>query len=265
MPAVSGLFCCIILACHFFVHLPPISLVDKPAGELIVTYMGLITLSTAFGGLASSDPWLIVVVIFQSLTASHMLQTNPTAPTKAPVASGTRSSWKLCAPAPSPMVQPLIRHPRPQGANGEAALGCTAHCYFLWGRSAVKGGRGRRRESRLHLGWLLAGPISTRLACHLFSIELVCFSKGPFFEFWQDDRSPWQPLVLICCAMLQPCSARCAQRDLRLRRWDRSRPRALSTSWGLAPSPHRQWRPREHARSSRLWELMIYVSGETKG
>lgn len=126
-------------------------------------------------------------------------------------------------------------------------------------------GRGRWRESRLHLGWLLAGPISTRLACHLFSIELACFSKGPFFKFWQDDRSPWQPLGLICCTMLQPCSSRCAQRDLRLRRWDRSCPRAPSASWGPAPSPHRQRRLCEHTLSSRLWELMIYIPGETKG
>ena len=58
------------------------SLVDKPAGELIVTYMDLITLSITFGGPAFSDPWLIVVVIFQSLTAAHMLQTNPKVPTK---------------------------------------------------------------------------------------------------------------------------------------------------------------------------------------
>lgn len=71
MPAVSDPFC--ILQCYSlpllfcypflppftppFAHTPRVpSLVDKPAGELIVTYMDLITLSITFGGPAFSDP-----------------------------------------------------------------------------------------------------------------------------------------------------------------------------------------------------------------
>lgn len=147
----------------FFVHLLPISSVDKPAGELIVTYMDLITLSTAFGGLAFSDPWLIVVVIFQSLTASHMLQTNPTAPAKAPVASGAHSSLKARRPVPLPS-SPLYSHQDgapdlwggEEGGRAGSRLGITASKEgALW-----EGGGGRGRKLKLHLGggWRGSSP-----------------------------------------------------------------------------------------------------------
>lgn len=87
------------------------ALVDKPAGELIVTYMDLITLSITFGGPAFSDPWLIVVVIFQSLTAAHMLQTNPKVPTK-PQWQATPGSRRAAhaRPRPPPPILLVMHH-----------------------------------------------------------------------------------------------------------------------------------------------------------
>lgn len=160
MPAVSGPFCHIILACHFFffVHLLPISLVDKPAGELIVTYMDLITLSTLFGGLAFSDPWLIVVVIFQSLTAPHMLRTNPWAPTKASAASGAHASIKAPRPGLSPPHAPPAAS-RPRGQLRAATAACKEPALPNGGR----GGLGRRgRTLELHLGGLAGLSLPAR-------------------------------------------------------------------------------------------------------
>lgn len=151
------------LSFFFFVHLLPISSVDKPAGELIVTYMDLIILSTAFGGLAFSDPWLIVVVIFQSLTAPHMLQTNPTTPTKAPVASGPHSSLKARRPVPLPS-SPLYSHqygaPDLWGRRGGRQSWLPAGYDCLEGRSPLKGRRGGGRKLKLHLGrgWRGSSP-----------------------------------------------------------------------------------------------------------
>lgn len=151
------------LSFFFFVHLLPISSVDKPAGELIVTYMDLIILSTAFGGLAFSDPWLIVVVIFQSLTASHMLQTNPTTPTKAPVASGPHSFLKARRPVPLPS-SPLYSHqygaPDLWGRRGGRQSWLPAWYDCLEGRSPLKGRRGGRKEIKTPSGTRLTGVLS---------------------------------------------------------------------------------------------------------
>lgn len=160
MPAVSDPFCILqrySLPLLFLLSLssfyPPLcshprapSLVDKPAGELIVTYMDLITLSITFGGPAFSDPWLIVVVIFQSLTAAHMLQTNPKAPTK-PQWQVTHSLQKgQHAPLPGPHPQSRC-WPVPVWAltpRGREAVGLPS------GTSAWDGlGRVGRRERTL--------------------------------------------------------------------------------------------------------------------
>lgn len=143
MPAVSDPFCSITLSSSFLLPLfflfpfpsaltpRALSLVDKPAGELIVTYMDLITLSITFGGPAVSDPWLIVVVIFQSLTAAHMLQTNPKVPTK--------PQWQAAR-----RLQKGQHVPR-QGPHPQSYLSCTiinihlfqGYARLWWGRRGL--------------------------------------------------------------------------------------------------------------------------------
>lgn len=178
------------LSFFFFVHLLPISLVDKPAEELIATYIDLIILSTVFGGLAFSDPWLIVVVIFQSLTASHMLQTNPMIPTKTLAASGTHSFMKAASPVPLPS-SPLHSHQYAAPGLWEVRNEADVAEHWQLRRLVLlplrseqcQRGEGRGRKLKPHLRRLTEVLSSQQLVLHAVSIELVCCMECPFSCF----------------------------------------------------------------------------------
>lgn len=162
--------------------------------------MDLIILSTAFGGLAFSDPWLIVVVIFQSLTASHMLQTNPMAPTKAPAASGTHSFIKAACPGPFPpfpqgtaINMPSLASRRWRGGRP----GLPTAIFFQEGQREKEGNSNSVWDSH-QWAQCTRSPVGSS-----FSIELTCFDQHPlFFTLWLGRRSPWQPW---CSSAAQWC------------------------------------------------------------
>lgn len=181
--------------------------------------MDLIILSTAFGGFAISDPWLIVVVIFQSLTASHMLQTNPMTPTKTPAASGAHSFIKASCPVFPPSPSPLGSHQyaAPGLWEGRREAELAGHHQLrglLWlplrKERCERGWRGDKREIKTPSGMADGGEVlsSGRLVLPSVSIELVVLHavSALFSAFQLYQPSPWQRPVLICRSGLQPRS-----------------------------------------------------------